>query len=152
MHPYIVAIDHPSLMSLVGPFVADLRQESRRFGRVDAANPKPFPSLVRKVTDPSRTRFGIMSEHGLIAMASLARDGEISMAVTAAHRGAGHGTKLLVHVIETAERAHFGRIFMTSSRRSRPISQLGDRLGWTAVDVAPGRLDLILDLPRRRSA
>jgi len=152
MQSYIVAIDHPSLTSPTDLFVADLRQESRRFGRVDAANPKPFPSLVRKVTERSRMRFGIMSEHGLIAMASLAHDGEISMAVSAAHRGVGHGTNLLVHVIETAERAHFGRIFMTSSRRSRPISQLGDRLGWTAVDISPGRLDLFLDLPRRHIA
>lgn len=152
MPPYIVAIDHPSLLSLVGPFVDDLRQESRRFGRVDAANPKPFPSLVRRVTDPAHTRFGVMTEHGLVGMASLSHDGEISMAVAARHRGNGHGTRLLVHVIHVAEQADFGRVLMTSSRRSRPISRLGDRLGWTAVDVAPGRLDLILDLPRRQSA
>ncbi len=152
MPPYIVAIDHPSLRSLAGPFVADLREESRRFGRVDAENPKPFPSLVRKVTDPIRTRFGVMTEHGLVGMASLSGDGEISMAVAAAHRGVGHGTKLLVHVIQIAEQAEFGQVFMTSSRRRRPISRLGSRLGWTPVDITPGRLDLFLDLPRRQSA
>lgn len=152
MPPYIVAVDHPSLISLVRPFVTELRNESRRFGRVDAANPKPFPSLVRRIVDPSRTRFGVMTEHGLVAMASLADDGEISMAVAAEHRGKGHGTKLLVHVIQVAEQAEFGRVFMTSSRRCRPISRLGSRLGWTAVDITPGRLDLFLDLPRRQSA
>lgn len=152
MSSYIVAVDHPSLLSLVEPFVDALRQESRRFGRVDAANPKPFPSLVRKVTDPTRTRFGVMTEHGLVAMASLSDDGEISMAVAAPHRSAGHGTMLLVHVIQFAEQDAFGRVFMTSSRRSRPISRLGDRLGWTTLDVAPGRLELLLDLPRRKTA
>ncbi len=152
MEPYIVAVDHPSLFCLVRPFVTELRNESRRFGKVDAANPKPFPSLVRRVVDPARTRFGVMTEHGLVAMASLSLDGEISMAVAADHRGNGHGTKLLIHVIQVAEQSEFGRVFMTSSRRSRPISRLGTRLGWTPVDITPGRLDLFLDLPRRQSA
>lgn len=152
MPPYIVAIDHPSLLALVGPFVDEIRQESRRFGRRDIANPKPFPSLVRKVTDPARVRIGVMTEHGLVGMASLSLDGEISMAVTAAHRGLGHGSQMLAHIVGVAERAEFGRVFMRSSRRSRPISRLGDRLGWTTVEVAPGRVDLILDLPHRRSA
>ncbi len=152
MPPYIVAIDHPSLRPLVSSFVTELRAESRRFGRVDASNPKPFPSLVRKVTDPQRTRFGVMTEHGLVAMASLAHDGEISITVAAEHREVGHGTRLLVHVIQVAEQAEFGRIFMTSTRRSGPITHLGQRLGWTVVDVSPGRLDLFLDLPRRHIA
>lgn len=152
MSPYVVAIDHPSLLSLVPPFIDELRQESRRFGRIDAANPKPFPSLVRKVTDPTRYRFGIMTGRGLVGMASLAADGEISMAIAAPHRGVGHGTMLLVHVIHIAERAEFGRLHMTSSRRSRPVSRLGERLGWTIVDAGRGRVDLILDLPRRQSA
>jgi len=152
MPPYIVAIDHPSLISLVGPFVEELRHESRRFGRLDAANPKPFPSLVRKVTDPDRKRFGVMTDQGVVAMVSLSSDGEIAMAVAAAHRKQGHGTKLLAHVMRIAEEAEFGRVFLMSSRRSRPIARLGEQLGWTAVDVSPCRLDLILDLPRQRSA
>lgn len=152
MPPFIVAIDHPSLISPVGTFVEELRLESRRFGRADAANPKPFPSLVRKVTDADRVRFGVMAEQRVIAMVSLSSGGEISMAVAASHRGRGHGTRLLTHIVGVAEAAGFGRVFMTSSRRSRPISRLGDRHGWTAVDVTPGRLDLILDLPRRRPA
>ena len=152
MSPYLVAIDHPSLFELVGPFVDDLRCESRRFGRVDAANPKPFPSLVRKVTDPARVRFGVMSDHGLVGMVSLSVDGEVAMAVAAEHRGLGYGSNMLEHVIRVAEQAGFGRMFMTSRQRSRPISRLGDRLGWTTIETAPGRLDLFLDLPRRRSA
>lgn len=152
MPPYIVAIDHPSLISLVGSFVDDLRHESRRFGRVDAANPKPFPSLVRRVTDPSRTRFGVMTENALVAMVSLSHVGEISIAVAESHRGLGYGTMMLTHVIHAAEEAEFGRVSMTSSRRSRPIRRLGDRLGWTAVEVAPGRVEFILELPRRQSA
>jgi len=152
MEPYIVAVDHPSLLSLVATFVDDLRSESRRFGSADAANPKPFPSLVRKVVDPTRARFGIMTRHGLVGMVSLSDEGEVSMAVAAPHRGLGHGSKLLVHVIGIAERAEFGQVFMTSSRRSRPISQLGSRLGWTTVDVTPGRIDLFLDLPRQHIA
>lgn len=152
MTPYIVAVDHPSLSSLVATFVDDLRRESRRFGRADAANPKPFPSLVRKVIDPTRVRVGIVTDQGLVGMASLSDDGEISMAVAAARRGCGHGTALLVHAIQIAEQAGFGRVFMTSSRQSRPISRLGSRLGWTPVDTTPSRLDLILDLPRQQSA
>ena len=152
MPPYIVAVDHPSLSSLVTTFVEDLRGESRRFGRLDAANPKPFPSLVRKVTDPTRVRVGVMTDDGLVGMTSLADDGEIAMAVAAPHRGLGHGTRMLVHVIQMAEQAEFGRLHMTSSRRSGPISRLGNRLGWTPIDTQPGRLDLFLELPRQRSA
>lgn len=152
MPPYIVAIDHPSLMHLVDPFIEELRQESRGFGRIDAANPKPFPSLVRKVTARDRIRFGTMTENGLVGMASLSRDGEISMTIAAPHRSCGHGTNLLVHVVQVAERAGYGRVHMTSSRRSRPVSRLGDRFGWTVVDSAHGRLELILELPRRQSA
>lgn len=150
--PYIVAVDHPSLSSDVERFATDLRTESRRFGKVDAANPKPFPSLVRKVTDPTRTRRGVMTDRGLVGMASLADDGEISMAVSAPHRGAGYGSQLLAHVVQVAEHADFGRVYMASSRRSQPIARLGSRQGWTAIDTAPGRLDLFLDLPWRRSA
>lgn len=152
MPPYIVAIDHPSLMHLVDPFIDELRQESRGFGRIDAANPKPFPSLVRRVTDRDRIRFGTMTDDGLAGMASLSRDGEISLAIAAPHRNLGHGTKLLVHVVQVAERAGFGRVHMISSRRSRPVTRLADRFGWTVVDSSRGRLDLILDLPRRQSA
>ena len=119
---------------------------------IDASNPKPFPSLVRKVTDPRRVRFGVMTEHGLVAMASLSHDGEISMAVAAEHRGLGFGTKLLTHVIQVAEHAEFGRIFMTTSRRGGPIPHLGQRLGWTVVEVSAGRLDLFLDLPHQHIA
>ncbi len=58
-------------------------------------------------------------------MASLSDDDEISMAISAPHRGAGLGSTLLVHVIQVAEQA---------------------------VDVAPSRLELILGLPHRRTA
>ncbi|MFK7920083.1 MAG: GNAT family N-acetyltransferase [Ilumatobacter sp.] len=148
----IVAVDHPSLHHLIAPFVNDLRCESRRFGRTDAANPKPFPSLVRRVTDSGRARFGVIGPTGLIGMASLAVDGEVSMAISAPHRGNGHGTALLNHVIDQADRAMFARVSMSSSRRSQPVERLGQRLGWTTLDQGRGHIDLILDLPRQRIA
>lgn len=152
MSPYVVAINHPSLISLVQPFVDELRQESRRFGGADAANPKPFPSLVRSVVDPTRHRFGVMTDVGLVGMASLSGDGEISIAVAKPHRGVGHGTLLLASMIGVAERAEFARLSMTSNRGSRPIERLGDRLGWTVTSARSGTIELILDLPRRRVA
>lgn len=152
MSPYVVAINHPSLVSLVQPFVDELRQESRRFGGADAANPKPFPSLVRRVVDPSRHRFGVMTDEGLVGMASLSQGGEISMAVTQFHRSFGHGTMLLTAVISVAERAEFARVSMTSNRRSEPIERLGYRLGWTVTNVEQGTIELVLDLPRRHVA
>lgn len=152
MPPFVVAVDHPSLLWLVPLFVDELHVESRRFGDVDPANPKPFPSLVRRVTDPARIRFGVMAEHELVAMASLARNGEISMVVAAAHRGRGHGTRLLEHVVQVAEQAYFGRVFTALRRPSPAVDRLGDRFGWVAVDTEPDRYELVLDLPRRHIA
>lgn len=152
MTSYVVAINHPSLVCLVQPFVEELRRESRRFGGADATNPKPFPSLVRSVVDPSRHRFGVMTAEGLVGMASLSAGGEISMAIAQPHRGAGHGTLLLASVIAVAERAEFASVTMTANQRSRPIERLGQRLGWTVVNAERGTVELVLDLPRRRVA
>lgn len=153
LHPtvpaYVVAIGHPSLQSLVDPFVDTLRGETRRFGRAGICNPKPFPSLIRKVADPERRRFGMMEDRELVGMASLAPDGEVAMAIAASHRGRGIGTRLLQHVALTAERDGYTRLLMDSTRRSRPIAMLGDRFGWTSFDLPHGRVEMSLQLPSR---
>jgi len=146
---YVVAIGHPSLHSLVGPFVDTLRAESRRFDRAGIRNPKPFPSLIRKVADPDRRRFGVVTNGDLIGMASLADDGEVAMAIAATHRGRGIGTSLLRHVALTAERDGYTRLLMESSRRSRPIAQLGTKFGWTSFDLPHGRVEMTLQFPSR---
>ena len=149
MTSYIVAIDHPSLTADVRSFVDVLHTESRRFDRGAAANPKPFPSLVRKVSDPTRRRFGSMLSDRLVGMASLAADGEVSVAIAANERGRGHGARLLHHVAETAHRDRYGRLVMSSTRRSRPVSVLAERFGWSSFDIGRGRIALVLDLERR---
>lgn len=149
MSTYVVAIGHPSLQSLVGPFVDTLRAETRRFDRAGLHNPKPFPSLIRKVSDPGRRRFGVMTDGDLVGMASLADNGEVAMAIGASHRGQGIGTSLLQHVALTAERDGYTRLLMESSRRSRPIAQLGSKFGWTSFDLPHGRVEMTLQLPSR---
>ena len=151
MSPYVVAIDHPSLQLMVGPFVERLRGESRRFDRRSASNPKPFPSLVRKVSDNTRHRFGVVENGALIGMASLSRDGEVAMAVAAHRRGRGIGTMLLDHVVRRAQLIGLRRLVMESSRRSKPVAALGGRFGWTAYELGRGRVELVLDLRDRRT-
>ena len=147
MSPFVVAIDHPSLHHLVAPFVEVLRSEPRRFGRDGACNPKPFPSLVRKVTDASRRRFGTMLDGDLTGMASLSSDGQVALAIAAPYRGKGLGTLLLEHVALTAERDGYSRLIMESTRRSQPVAQLGERFGWTACEQERGRVELMLRFP-----
>ncbi|WP_040491949.1 GNAT family N-acetyltransferase [Ilumatobacter nonamiensis] len=149
MSTYVVAIGHPSLQSLVGPFVETIRTETRRFDRAGIRNPKPFPSLIRKVTDPDRRLFGVMTDGELVGMGSLADDGEVAMAIAATHRGRGIGTCLLQHLALTAERDGYTRLLMESSRRSRPIAQLGTKFGWTSFDLPHGRVEMTLQLPSR---
>ena len=151
MVPYVVAIDHPSLHRLVEPFVETLRAESRRFDRGSASNPKPFPSVVRKVTDPRSLRFGVMQDGRLLGMGALSSHGEVTMAMAEPHRGKGFGTMLFAHIVETAEKRQYGRLTMESNQRSAPITALGERFGWSAFEAGRGRLELILELPRRRA-
>lgn len=151
MAPYIVAIDHPSLQLLVGPFVDTLRSESRRFDRRGRTNPKPFPSLVRKVTERERRRYGVIEHERLVAMASLSRDGEVAVAVTADHRGRGLGSMLLVHVARRAAALGYRRLVMESSRRSQPVAALARRLGWVSFELGLGRVELVLDLQHSRT-
>jgi len=145
----VVAVDHPSLQHLVPPFVETLRRERRHFGRAGRANPKPFPSLVRRITDPQRRRFGVMLHGNLIGMASLADDGDVAIAIDASHRNMGHGGRLLEHVVRTAARDGYHHLTMASSQRSRPIACLGGRSGWTTQLTAPGRLEMFLPLDGR---
>ena len=151
MAPYVVAIDHPSLQLLVDPFVDGLRSESRRFDRRGRANPKPFPSLVRKVTDRQRRRFGVIEPERLVAMASLSRDGEVAVAVLANRRGRGLGSMLLSNVVERAGALGYRRLVMESSRRSRPVAALGARFGWKSFEIGLGRVELVLDLRHSRT-
>lgn len=146
MTSYIAALDHPSLHDQIRPFVNRLCAESRRFGGAGRANPKPFPSLVRKVSDPRRLRFGVVEGAQLIGMASLADDGEVAMAIDPGHRGKGHGTVLLRHVLDTAAHRSFPRLHMQTSRRSVPLARLSAQLGWTSIGREHGRVELFFDV------
>ncbi|WP_420451314.1 GNAT family N-acetyltransferase [Ilumatobacter sp.] len=143
----IVAIAHPSLVDLVDPFVDSIRRERRSFGR--SATIKPFPSLVRDVADPARTRFGTVDGGRLVAMASMAADGDLAMIVDADRRGEGIGTAMMTRAIEAATVAGIGRLRMRSSHRSRPVAALAESHGWTVVDMGRGRIELFLDVARR---
>jgi len=82
-------------------------------------------------------------------MASLADDGEVAMAVLAGHRNRGIGSVLLEHLALLAERDGYPCLVMKTTRRSRPIAQLGRRFGWTAYDLPHGRVELSLRLDGR---
>lgn len=151
MGPYVVAIDHPSLQLLVTPFVDELRSETRRFDRRGRANPKPFPSLVAKVTDVERRRFGVIEHERLVGMASLSRDGEVAVAIAAPHRGRGLGSMLLTHVAGRAVALGYRRLMMESSRRSKPVAALAVRQGWDSFELGLGRVELVLDLQHTRT-
>ena len=152
MEPYLVAISHPSLERAVLPFLEAIGSERRRFGRLASCDPKPFPSLVRKIVDPERIRFGVVVDGRVVGMASIAHDGELSMAVAADQRGHGIGTMLMERAIEVAAVRGMGCLRMSSSHRSRPVAALAARHGWTVVDLGRGRLELLLDVVRRLDA
>jgi GNAT superfamily N-acetyltransferase len=141
----IVAADHPSLMEARERFVAELRAEQRYFGR-SGTTPKPFPSLIAKLSTGEGTRLATMVDGRMIGLACIGADGEASVAVVEECRGLGVASALLRSVIERARLAGHSVVYIRSSHRSRAVTAIGESLGGTVVDLGRGRIELIFNV------
>ncbi len=139
--PFIVALDHPSLIEAVDQFADELRSEQRFFGPRAAS--APFPSLINRVTSAGGTRLGAMVDGQIVAMARVEASGDTSIAVVADWRGRGVGRTLLTATVRRAGQLGISRLVLRSSLRSRSVATLGASVGAVAVDQGRGRLDLI---------
>jgi GNAT superfamily N-acetyltransferase len=149
----IVAAEHPSLDGEVAEFVALLRAERRFFGPSGSANPKPFPSLISQLEQGGGFRLAAMSAGRMIGLIRVDEQGSVFIAVASDHRGHGVGAALLTTALERAAHLQYGRLVIRSSRRSRAVRRVGERLGCVVVDGDRGRTDVILSVsdPRRLS-
>jgi GNAT superfamily N-acetyltransferase len=143
----VVAADHPSLDDQVATFVETLRDEPRFFGPAARRNPKPFPSLLAELRQRGGFRLAAMTDGRITGLVRVDDEGCVHIAVVAEHRGRGTGTLLLTAAIAHAAEVGFGRLVLHSTRRSRAVRRLGDRLGCTTVDLGRGRVDLLLPVP-----
>lgn len=140
----VVAADHPSLDDQVAEFVDTVRDEPRYFGPSARRNPKPFPSLLAELQQRGGFRLAAMHGGHIVGLVRVDDDGCVHIAVAAEHRGRGTGTMLLSAATARAAQLDFGRLVLHSTRRSRAVRRLGERLGCTSVDLGRGRVDLIL--------
>jgi GNAT superfamily N-acetyltransferase len=146
-----VAAEHPSLDGEVAEFVAELRAERRFFGPSGSANPKPFPSLITQLEGSGGFRLAAMSAGHVIGLVRVDEGGSVFIAVASDRRAQGVGTLLLTTALERAAHLQYGRLVIRSSRRSRAVRSVGERLGCVVVDGDRGRTDVILSVsdPRR---
>ena len=145
--PLVVAADHPSLDDDIARFAVGLRAERRYFGPRAAANPKPFPSLIERISvRGSGFRFAAIDEGRVIGLARIDEPGEMLIAVAEHRRGQGVGKVLAGAAVERARELGYRRLLMRSSRRSRAARAMGETMGFMVVDQGRGRIDLILDL------
>jgi GNAT superfamily N-acetyltransferase len=149
----IVAADHPSLDRDVERFLAGLSSEQRYFGPTAAANPKPFPSLIRQLGQRGGFRLAAVECGRVIGLVRVDDAGNLWIAVAADRRGNGVGVQLGRCALRRAISLGYGRIVLRTSQRSRAVRRVGEQLGCTVVDHDRGRTDLFVDFgTTRRSA
>jgi GNAT superfamily N-acetyltransferase len=148
----IVAIGHPSLITDVAAFLAELRDEPRRFGPTASPVAKPFPSILRRLEEPADIRMGVYEDRRLIALGAVADDGEITLAVTRDRRADGVGRDLLIALVERSHGRGHRRLVLPASRRSSVLLDIAAELGAVAVDLGRGRVELVFDARPGRPA
>ncbi len=149
----IVAADHPALDRGAARFLTELSAERRYFGPSAAANPKPFPSLIRALAEPSGFRLAAVEAGRVVGLVRIDPHGHALIAVAADRRGHGIGTALGRAALERAIQLGFTRVVLRSTARSRAVRRVGEALGCVVVEHGRGRTDLIVDLhTTRRSA
>jgi len=142
--PAIIAAEHPSLDDQIEQFLDALGDEPRYFGPRGRSNPKPFPSLRSELRKRGGFRLAAMIDGEVVGLVRVGGGGHVHLAVRAEWRRHGLGTALLGAAVERASAFHYGRLTLTSTRRSAAVRRLGDRLGCTTVDVGRGQVELIL--------
>lgn len=148
----IVAADHPSLDRELETFLAHLAEEPRFFGPRAAANPKPFPSLIRALGERSGFRLAAVDSGRVIGLVRIDPSGYAHLAIAAERRATGIGTLLGRAALDRAIQLGYTRIVLRSTRRSRAARRVGESLGCIVVDHDRGRTDLIVDLHRSRQS
>lgn len=141
-----VAAEHPSLDGEVAEFVAELRAERRFFGPTGSANPKPFPSLITELERSGGFRLAALSGGRVIGLVRVDEAGSVFIAVASDRRAQGVGTLLLTTALGRAAQLQYGRLAIRSTRRSRAVRSVGERLGCVVVDGDRGRTDVILSV------
>ena len=147
----IVAADHPSLDDAIAAFGAELRAETRYFGRRGQRAARPSPTLVERLTTPGcANRLAGMIGGQIVAVAAVddrAADGpELLIAVAAAWRGQGLALQLGRAIVARATERGFDRVVLRTSHRSSDVLDAGRQLGLDPVEVAPGQLALVRQL------
>jgi GNAT superfamily N-acetyltransferase len=156
--PLMVATAHPSLDDAIRRFCAELRAESRYFGRRGAAAPKPARSSIRRLesSEPA-IEIAAVVDGAVIGLARLddaAPAGpELLIAVAQAWRGRGVALALGREIVARARGAGVPRIVLRTSHRRSDLRELGNALGFQVFDLGRGRVDLVRSLePAARSA
>jgi GNAT superfamily N-acetyltransferase len=109
-------------------------------------SPKPFPSLIDHLGEPSLVRLCAHDGRAVIGVATITDDGRLWVAVSEEHRQRGVGRRLITAAVERARVTGHRRLVLTSSHRSGAVAALAADLGWIVVDQGRGRIDLIIDL------
>ncbi len=149
----IVAADHPALERASCRFLTALADQPRYFGPTAAANPKPFPSLIRALGEPTGIRLAALSAGQVVGIVRIDPAGYAYLAVAPDRRAQGVGTGLGRAALARAIQLGYTRVVLRSSRRSEAVRRVGAALGCVVVEQARGRIDLIVDLhSSRRSA
>ncbi len=147
----IVAADHPSLDDAITSFGAELRAETRYFGRRGQRAARPSPTLVDRLTTPGcANRLAGMIGGRIVAVAAVdddAADGpELLIAVAADWRGQGLALELGQAIVARATERGLRRIVLRTSSRSSDVLDAGRQLGLDPVELGPGRLALVRQL------
>ena len=146
----IVAADHPSLDDAITSFGAELRAETRYFGRRGQRAARPSPTLVDRLTTPGcANRLAGMIGGRIVAVAAVdddAADGpELLIAVAADWRGQGLALELGQAIVARAtERGCDGS--SCAPALGPPTCSTPAASSVSTRQLGPGRLALVRQL------
>lgn len=151
--PLIVAAPaHPSLDGAVVRFADALRTETRWFGRRGVHASKPTPSLIRRLTaNGPGLRLAAVHVGEIIGLVRIDLESpagpELLVAVVEPWRRRGVALELVRAVVGRAGEAGMERLTMRTASRCADLRRLGRGVGFAAVDLGGGRVDLVRTHP-----
>ncbi|MGB0113648.1 MAG: hypothetical protein WBP59_10540 [Ilumatobacteraceae bacterium] len=98
----VIAVDHPSMHGRLAGFLDELRNEHRCVERGPALSRTPSPAVIDQLGADRVMRLGVMSGARLIALAAVANDGAVAVAVVHSFRRRGVANELMRVVTERA--------------------------------------------------